>query len=473
MALRGVGRTYRGLTVTHDAEEEGNPVMPSRRQRLIEDLTARYRELLERRLSQRRQTLDEIEQTVEEISQELERELEQRILDLQHPPQCPRHNQERCSCGRLARYRRMGPRALVTRHGTVRFTRPYYYCEPCHRGFGPADLSLGIDGGSTSTQVRVWAARQSTREAFEPAAETLAELTGVRLNASTVEEIAVATGKAFAAAQNAQAQRHQEGQLPIPPVRPQRLYISMDGVYVPLREPWKRDGSAGAVQCRWGECKTAAVYEIEPGAGGEGRPVRQGYVATLEDRSVFGPLVATLAHQHGHHLAREVIVLGDGAAWLWLVAASQFPNATQILDYYHMKEHLFLVANARFGAETAAAREWVAAREAELAEDRVGAVLAAIGEWQPRRAEKREVRDGQYRYFMRNAERMRYGTFRRLGYHIGSGVVESACGHVVGQRLDQAGMHWREESAEAIVRLRAGLRSTDPIDLRTYCRTAA
>ena len=52
-----------------------------------------------------------------------------------------------------------------------------------------------------------------------------------------------------------------------------------------------------------------------------------------------------------------------------------------------------------------------------------------------------------------NAERMRYGTFRRHGYHIATGVMEAACKRVVHQRLDQAGMHWRQETAEAFVAL--------------------
>src|SRR5205823_4445514 len=103
--------------------------------------------------------------------------------------------------------------------------------------------------------------------------------------------------------------------------------------------------------------------------------------------------------------------------------------AIQILDYYHAMEHLSTVASARFGEGTPEARAWVAAREAELHEDRVTEVLEAIMEWKPRNEAKRAVRDREHQYFASNAERIRYGTFRKKGYHIGSGVVESACGH--------------------------------------------
>ena len=122
---------------------------------------------------------------------------------------------------------------------------------------------------------------------------------------------------------------------------------------------------------------------------------RVAYVATLEDVTVFGPLIATLAHQHGHHLAQEVIVLGDGAAWIWLLAAAQFPYAVQILDFFHVSERLFLMAHARFGEGTEAAKEWVTARQTELKADQIEAVLAAIAAWKPKSAAKRDLREKQ------------------------------------------------------------------------------
>ena len=100
-------------------------------------------------------------------------------------------------------------------------------------------------------------------------------------------------------------------------------------------------------------------------------------------------------------------------------------------------------------------------------------VLAALAVWKPRSAEKRKVRRDTARYFRNNAERMRYGSFAKKGYHIGSGVAEAACKHVVGQRVDQAGMHWCPATAEAILCLRGALLSTDPPDLRPYCPMVA
>ena len=99
----------------------------------------------------------------------------------------------------------------------------------------------------------------------------------------------------------------------------------------------------------------------------------------------------------------------------------------------------------------------------------VDKVLADIAAWRPSSHIKRDLRRTTYQYFAANRERMRYRTWLEKGYHIGSGVVEATCKHVVAQRLDQAGMHWRQESAEAMVALRAAQLSTCPPDLRPYC----
>jgi hypothetical protein len=442
------------------------------RDREIEEHLSRYRQLVQQRWPKGQPTLDEIEQAVEELHKEASRDLERRILERQRPDR-PRENQTRCACGTLARFRDEATRRLITIHGEHVWSRPYYHCAACGDGFAPLDRALGLDGGATTFQIRRWIARLASKEPFVEGAADLEEFTGVRISASHLERIAVVIGSSLCAAQHEQAQRHLVGRLPIPGVRPSRLYVSIDGKIVPLREPWRRDGSQGPVVCRYAECKTAVAYEAFSGEKGDRGVLCKTYGATLGDVTAFTPLVATLAHTHGHHLAREVIVLGDGAVWIWQLAASQFPYAIQILDYYHAVEHLTTVANARFGEGKPEATAWVAAREAELHEDRVKEVLEAIMEWKPRSEAKRTVRDREHQYFASNAERMRYGTFRKKGYHIGSGVVESACGHVVGQRLDQAGMHWRKENAEAIVCLRAAMRSTAPPDLRPHCRMAA
>jgi hypothetical protein len=443
----------------------------SDRQRLIEAMLARYRQILERRLPHGPQTIDQIEQAVEEISQELERELEQRILDQQPPPA---DNRARCPhCGASARFRGLQERCLLTRHGERRLHRRYYYCSACQEGFAPLDLALGLGRSALTAQLRRQLAYLAAWQPFAEAVVTLQLLTGLPVSAKTVERAAHSVGQSLGEAKRRTAQQHLQGRLPQPTARPRQLYVSMDGVFVPLRDPWKRDGSLGQLSCRFGECKVGAVYEVRAGPDGRLQAHRAVYTATLDAGTAFEPLIATLAHQQGHHFAREVIVLGDGAAWIWRIAAAQFPRAIEIVDFCHASQHLWKIAAAWFGPKSPEAGSWVEQRKAELLKDELAAVLEAIGTWEPTSENGQKLKQTEYDYFARNAERMRYGTFRRKGYQIASGVVESACKHVVASRLDQAGMHWRQETAEAIVCLRAAIRSTPTPDRRPDCLNAA
>jgi hypothetical protein len=442
------------------------------RDALIEAVLTELRRQLEAELPPATATLDEIEAAVTRIGGRLRRDLQEQIVHRRS--RGPRDNRCACpTCGQRARYHAMLPRLITTSHGELRFARPYYHCPGCRTGFAPLDAALGLDAGSTTAQVREWIIHVATQLPFGPTAALLARLTGVHVGESTVERVTVAVGSALSRAQRAAATPERRHQLPPPRHKPQRLYLSMDGIMTPLRDPWKRDGSCGALTCRWGECKTAVLYEARPGENGDAGVARRAYLATLWDVDTFRPLVSTAARQCGYAYAKEKIVLADGAAWIWVLAASQFPASVEIVDYFHASEHLWTLARAGFGPDPDAMHAWVRARQDELLHDRVAAVLQAIAAWAPRTQADCDLQATEYGYFQQNQQRMQYGTFRAKGYHISSGVMEAGCKHVVASRLDQAGMHWRPETAEAVVTLRAALLSTEPPDLRPYLVMAA
>jgi hypothetical protein len=443
------------------------------RERLIEEMLARYRELLQQRLVDEPQTLDEIEERVEEIGRAMEEALERRLLRHKEKPEIPLDNHAACPrCGGWGRYRATEDRQLITRHGEHTLARRRYYCRPCRQGFVPLDHHLGLDRGETTLQVRLWVAELAPRAAVGEGNGLLERLTGVRLGASTFERIAVGVGTALRQEEWQAAQQHRAGHPPPVERKPARLYVSVDGIYAPLRDPWKKDGSLGPLACRYGECKTAVIYEARAGAKGDEGVLWRAYTATFDDAEAFGLLVATLAHRAGHHFAKEVVFLADGQGYNWTIAASQFPTALQIVDFQHAAGHLYDVAHAFFGEGSACVEPWVEARKEELLHDQVLAVSRAIRDLTPRNAEQRQLQARESGYFTSNAERMRYGTFRRHGYQIATGVMEAGCKQVVHQRLDQVGMHWRQETGEAIVALRAALLSTSPPDLRPFCRSA-
>lgn len=337
------------------------------------------------------------------------------------------------------------------------------------------DALLGLDAGATSPTLRLWLAHLAAHEPFDTGSATLKLLTGITVSSGTVARTAIGVGTSLAHAKREEANQHQAGQLkePVAMAKPMRLYVALDGTMTPLRNAWRWDGSLGKLACRYGECKVGVVYEADAGKEGDEGVKRKEYVATMEGVETFAALLGAAAHGMGHHFAKELIVLGDGAIWIRRLAARQFPMAIQIVDFYHASEHLAAVGQARYGEGTAEAKQWLKQCQEWLKADEVGTVMGAIAAWEPSTEAKREVRDREYHYFASNQERMRYGSYLKKGYHIGSGVVEGACRHVAGQRLDQAGMHWREEAADAIVGLRAALLSTRPPDLRPHLALAA
>jgi hypothetical protein len=279
----------------------------------------------------------------------------------------------------------------------------------------------------------------------------------------------VQVGAALREAERVAARRYQAGWRPPVERKPQRLYVSVDGIFAPYREPWKKDGSAGKLQCRFGEVKVATVYEPVPDPEGDRGAAWRAYTATGGDVKEFAPLLAWLAHRAGAAFARELVFLADGQLYNWTLAAALFPTAVQIVDYRHVQEHLRLLIEMFLGPGSAAGEAWVKAREAELFADAGGAVQAAIADLPAHSDAQRQARQRELGYFTTNAERMRYGTFRRHGYQIGTGVMEAGCKQVVHQRLDQVGMHWRTENAEAILALRAAQLSDTRCDLRQHC----
>lgn len=436
---------------------------PERKEALLDDVAQRAREILAEKLDavgDRPLTVDEIEALVEEASREAARWLEERLITEQTPPAT---NTAPCPmCGQAARYKQTLHTQLQTIHGEQPLVARYYYCAPCRHGFCPADALLGWERGRKATRrLRAWLARLAVQEeSFAAVPPLLWELRGLGTSASTVERTTVEVGLALAAAPGDPGD--------VEP-RPARLYLAMDGTMCPLREEWRRDGSLGKLVCRYGEAKVGMAFTTRQQEGLDTGIVTRGCLGTLGDITEFTPRMVALGHQFGAQQAQELVVLGDGAAWIWHLAWRYFPQAVQIVDLWHVLERLWAVAEAKCGSRTsAAAQGWVAQMRSHLEYNLVGTVIAELERWAPQREAHRELRAAQLTFFQGNRERMQYQTYLAQGYMVGSGAIESRCKQLVQRRLHEGGMHWREQTAEAVLAIRASLHSTRPTDLRAY-----
>jgi hypothetical protein len=144
------------------------------------------------------------------------------------------------------------------------------------------------------------------------------------------------------------------------------------------------------------------------------------------------------------------VVLGDGAPWIWNLAELLFPKALQIVDRFHVKEHLSAVAIAIWGPSSDLGKQWAALRHAELDQGQLDTLIAALSHQSETCLQARQC----IGYIQTNRHRMDYPRFHAAGLCTSTGVVEAGCKLAVATRLKRAGMHWSLPGANAIIALR-------------------
>ncbi|MCI5137710.1 MAG: hypothetical protein D3922_04675 [Candidatus Electrothrix sp. AR1] len=150
----------------------------------------------------------------------------------------------------------------------------------------------------------------------------------------------------------------------------------------------------------------------------------------------------------------RLCVIGDGAPWIWNRIKELYPDAKEILDYYHCAEHLHDLAHAQYGKGSNKAREWVEATLVRLFHNQVKAVMSGLKRMKAKTDEAAGAIISLWNYLEEHQKRVDYGAARRGGYHIGSGAIESAnkfIGHV---RLKRSGAWWYRSFANNILKLR-------------------
>lgn len=167
-----------------------------------------------------------------------------------------------------------------------------------------------------------------------------------------------------------------------------------------------------------------------------------------------------MAHRAGLLRAKQVVILADGAKWIWKLAEEQFPGAIQIVDEYHARQHVWEVARFAFASEASQRDAWARAVIEKLTKGQIEEVVAAIERLPPLEPEPGKIRsiaETEAEYFRTNMHRMRYPSFRAQGMHVGSGIAEAACKTVVSTRAKRSGMRWTPEGLDAILALRTAV----------------
>jgi hypothetical protein len=346
------------------------------------------------------------------------------------------------------------PLTLHCIFGFFTLERNYYYHPGKQQGHYPADAALGLEGSCTPALARLVCLEGADEASYQKAQEHLKESGGIEISARQIQRLVQDVGP------SAQAWQAREALVPLPGTQPASImYLSGDASGVPMR-PEELEGRAGKGPD--GKAKTRMAnlgcvftqHQVDD----EGHPLRDPhsttYVSTLGPVEEFGPLLRQEAIRRGLALAVFVVLLIDGAESLANMGRLCFPSALQIVDFYHAMEHARKVLQALLGSKDhpdykRRLGHWAR----QLLRDKVEQLIAATRKECAGTA-RAEAVEKELGYFVRNVERMQYGTFRSRGFFIGSGVIEAGCKTVIGARCKQSGMFWGVLGAQNILALR-------------------
>jgi hypothetical protein len=366
-------------------------------------------------------------------------------------------------CTQAAPYHQDRERTLLSVVGPLRYRRAYYFCRRCGQGYCPFDQQAHLTGAQLTPGLEQLASLAGTvGESFGRGADVLHEMAGVRLSESTLERTTEAAGLRLA--------ELWEREVTLGADRPWQWRRDAQGrtvAYVTSDATGTRQQGPGGAAAEGRMAQIVGVYNPPPEYTpvGQKRPALQArYLAGLCPVEQLGPPLRRQAAQVGMEQAEVWVALSDGASGLEQFLRGNFNRAelVVILDFYHPAGYLEKLAQALHPAEPERAQQqaeqWCSLLKAEG-----GAVtLAVLREWDwPARQSQtlREQLETVEGYFAKNVHRMEYPEYQAEGWQIGSGVVESACQTVVGQRLKGAGMRWSESGAHALCQLRALYRS--------------
>lgn len=379
---------------------------------------------------------------------------------LQFPTPAADQRRLPCSCGHQAHYRELRSKPVLTAVGTVELARPYYLCPHCHSGQFPADVELDIENTEFSPGVRRMQAMVGQEAPFDRGRQQMQLLAGLEVTTKAVERTAEAVGDDLARREQQEIGRAMQLDLPMVVAEPVPvLYVEMDGTAVPVvrKETLGRKGKQEGQPAHTRETKLGCVF-TQTRWDEEGYAIRDPdsttYVGAIETAEEFGKRLYLEAWKRGWGRAKNKVVLGDGAEWIWNLAHQYFPGAIEIVDLYHARQHLWELARKLYPNDEVQQKRWIMVQQNRLDKGKIEKLVLALRSIETTDPEVAKKLRTEADYFERNAERMQYPKFRGQHLFVGSGVIEAGCKTVIAARLKRSGMFWTVRGANAILALR-------------------
>ena len=353
----------------------------------------------------------------------------------------------------------------MTVNGVLDVERTVYW-DPRRGTVAPMDRWLGILDERYSVGVREMACRLSLNDAFVPTSELLGRTAQVRISPSTVGKLVVREG---GRAQRATAEGQQGLNWTAVDCTDQTLISGSDGVMAPMvTEPQKQKRRVTEERKRREQGRQSTARPGRPKGGSDGPykefkivsfydpdKAHRYAVGTSGDHAALGRLMRREALRLRIGQARHKYSVTDGAEWIAKQYARQLPMLEEnILDYYHLREHVTLAGQALYGEGTAPARAWREEMMGYAWTQGSLVMLDHLAHYLRRhpRGPKHEALRSLREYVAKRVNMTDYPSYRRLGYDVGSGPTESFCGTLT-KRLKGRGMRWDKDNAESMMAL--------------------
>jgi hypothetical protein len=441
---------------------------------LLEQDIADWREDLRQRLEQLEQHPEQglgfIEEHIRQSTLQLQRLLVQKAMQDKADKvdeQCPD-----CRTALTEKKRRV-PRWIDAYCGKVKLVRTHGWCAHCEHWVFPADRVLGLREDSTASPlVQEMCALLVSKMPAEQAEALCLRVTGRRFSRSTLAREAQRQGD------NALQVRQQLVQAPVwvapwakvkaatalkQPVEPFTLVIQIDAWNIRERDHWgqtqkRRRHNQEVDRDRWHWVYTATCFRLSHRCK-KGRftnkqraiITQRSYVATRGGTDALMQQLYYEARARGLAQAERVLVIADGAVWIWNLVADRFQEAIQRLDLYHANTYLWAVANELHGKGTREARQWVKPLLKQIRNDQVAKIITQLEELKPRLEEAAlKAADKAIEYYQNNQQRMKYKEAGKRKEPVGSGAIESTCRQLQ-CRMKRCGQFWSTRGDEALL----------------------
>jgi Uncharacterised protein family (UPF0236) len=405
--------------------------------------------------------LSQVSDAIWTLRQSLTAGVAQTIVEQTHQVEREQKSLRCATCERPLKARPPVLRTARTLVGDVEIERPYFYCRYCRLGTYPLDAVLGLNSAQIQLDVQQAAIDLATEVSYETASSLFGRLSGITVSSERLHTFTnqVAEGLSVLDAAPSRAEIDQRvAKVAGGRFRRPVLVLGIDGAYVPSRPEQARGRRPGqaryrARRARWRhdgyEAKGFRFYLLD----GE-RIVHLLSWHQVQSEEDLGNALKQV--KDAGLIPQETVrlcVVGDGADWIWKHVQALFPDACQVLDYYHCSEYLHKMAYAPYG-QTLRALEWVESTLTRLYRGHAGAVLGGLRRMQPISPEAAQAIDNCWVHLRKHRSRTPYGKFRRGSYPLGSGGIESSNKFICHVRLKRSGAWWYEASSNQMLALR-------------------